>query len=202
MNIFEDYKKYLEYLNDFLGKCFEKQKAYIRCEKGCSMCCESGTYPMSELEFYYLMEGVSKLDENLKQKLSDEIDILLREREEFKSKEENKDKNFLHKCPFLVDHVCCLYDYRALICRMYGLLTYHDNPDGTYKYSGPCCIDCGMNFSEVYDVENKKINFYMAKDKNLPEPTAFNVEIDALKCNKNCIHIKFGETKELLEWLK
>ena len=42
----------------------------------------------------------------------------------------------------------------------------------------------------------------MAKDKTLPEPTAFNVEIDALKCNKNCIHINFGKTKELLEWLK
>lgn len=192
--MFENYKKYLEYLNEFLKQRFDSQKEYIHCQEGCSMCCEHGTYPMSNLEFEYLKYGFSLLDENLQIAIKNNIENLKQD------EMSNKNGDFLYKCPFLVNKSCQLYEYRALICRSFGLLVYEKTKDGTERYKAPCCIDT-LNYSEIYDAEKGIIDFSLAKE-NMPVPNAFNIGLDVLKNNSNCKDVNFGESKTLLDWIK
>lgn len=62
-------KEYEEFLKDFdsiISQLFENQKKYVKCHKGCSLCCEIGEYPFSQLEFAYLTQGYLQLPENRK----------------------------------------------------------------------------------------------------------------------------------------
>lgn len=192
--MFDNYKKYLEYLNEFLKTRFDAQKEYIYCHEGCSMCCECGTYPMSKMEFEYLKYGFSLLNEDLKTLIKNNI-------KELKQEElNNKTDNYMYKCPFLVNKSCQLYEYRALVCRSFGLLIYEQSKDGSYHYKAPCCIDT-LNYSEIYDAEKGMIDFSLAKE-NMPEPNAYNIGLNVLKNNQNCKDIDFGDSKTLLDWIK
>ena len=57
------YKKYLEYIDNKLADMFESQKSFIKCKKGCAYCCKEGEFPMSELEFLYMMTHYIKLSQ-------------------------------------------------------------------------------------------------------------------------------------------
>ena len=61
---FADYKAYLRTISKHLDFCFENQKEYICCKKGCAHCCESGQYPYSSLEFNYLLLGFFQIERN------------------------------------------------------------------------------------------------------------------------------------------
>ena len=56
----ENYEKFLEVVDDDLRKIFDYQKEYLACKEGCAHCCKRGDFPMSELEFKYLMLGFLK----------------------------------------------------------------------------------------------------------------------------------------------
>jgi len=64
---FTKYKRYLNTINEVLKGYFENQKEYICCQKGCAYCCENGQYPLSQLEFNYLLLGFFKLDMKVQQ---------------------------------------------------------------------------------------------------------------------------------------
>ena len=53
-NTLETYKKYLKIVQKYLDDCFENQKEYLSCQKGCSHCCERGAYPYSHINFLKL----------------------------------------------------------------------------------------------------------------------------------------------------
>jgi Fe-S-cluster containining protein len=180
------YKKYLEFLDSKLKKMFDSQKPFVKCQKGCSYCCSEGEYPMSELEFIYLMMGFEALDTNTKEKVQFNIDKLL-----------SKPAPKMYICPFLINNQCCVYPYRAIIRRTFGLISY--NTKGNKKV--PFCVDKGLNYADVFDSKTSKI---VALAPDGTEPVAFNIDREYLT-NKEFekeFELFFGDDKTLYNWLK
>lgn len=214
------YEKYLEIIDKYLQKFFKKQKDYIFCKEGCSLCCENGAYPFSQLEFDYLMYGFSQLSDELKIQIIDEIKQLKKERGEFYNAESNdtphpnplpqgergqvqNEKKFFHKCPFLIDKKCSVYKYRALICRNYGLMYFYKNKKGEQRYHMPCCVFEGLNYSNVYDEKEGTLTTEKWKATGLEvEPVSYNVSLAFLMDNDLTKHLnlEFGEQKHILDW--
>lgn len=188
----DNYLLYLSYIENKLKKFFEAQSPYIFCKKGCALCCQSGEYPFSQIEFDFLMLGFSKLDENLKQQISDKINKLLKE----KSK---TDGTYLHECPFLINNECSVYNYRGIICRSFGLMSIRQNANSKI----PFCAFKGLNYSNVLDPETRIISLEKFKALGVDkEPLAYNVGYNALTSPdiEEVFNIKFGEVKALIDW--
>ena len=105
------YEKFLNNLDQKLNYYFDLQKEYIYCQKGCSLCCKNGDYPLSQLELEYLMQGYITLDNSLKIIIQNNI----------KSMKKGS------VCPFLVNNECSIYKYRPIICRVHGLAYLYKN---------------------------------------------------------------------------
>ncbi len=188
MNNFENYEKFLEILDEDLAKIFDYQKEYICCQKGCSLCCERGDYPMSQLEFNYLKEEYNKLDDNLKKQINENIE---------KIKKENPDS---YTCPYLTDHKCSVYSHRPFVCRAFGVLT----EDSKGNPSFPFCSTLGLNFSKIYDKEKNHLSFALVKQNNYKIfPRIFRLSNKVLM-NLPLVKemgIEFGEVKKLKDFL-
>lgn len=179
------YREYLKFLDARLAKMFEAQKPFIKCQKGCAYCCREGEYPVSELEYVNMMFYYNDLDDNLKDRVNENITSLLK-----------KSREKMYECPFLVDGVCSIYPARAVICRTFGLISYDDKG----KKRIPFCVNLGLNYSNVYDKEKKMI---MAGSFEGAEPFSYNITRKFLispKFEKE-FNIFFGDDKPLVEWL-
>ncbi|MBE7710946.1 MAG: YkgJ family cysteine cluster protein [Cyanobacteria bacterium SIG31] len=193
---FLEYKKYLNTVNSVLEKYFEEQKEFICCKKGCSHCCERGQYPLTEIEFKYLLLGFFKIEENERMNVIRRIKKLKFEYDSCENKAE-----FLYRCPFLSEEKeCLIYDYRALICRTFGLITQHESG----KYTLPFCQKLGLNYAQVYDENTKKLDYEKVEKQGYKSiPGAYRTSLkrlispDFIKEKK----IVFGELKNLIEWL-
>lgn len=191
----ENYIIYITYLNKKLNGFFEKQYPYIRCKKGCAKCCKNGEYPFSALEFDFLMIGFSRLPSGLQ----DEILSKIRHLKEEKQKQ-NKE-TFIYECPFLLEDECCVYDFRGIICRSFGLIAINEH--GNSKI--PFCAFEGLNYANVLDVDTKIISSEKYKKLgDVPQPLAFNVSYDFLTSETiaNNFKLDFGEKKPLIDWFK
>lgn len=230
----EDYKKYLEIIDEYLAKFFEQQKDYIFCKEGCSVCCENGSYPFSQLEFDYLMYGFKKLPQELKSQIMNEINQLKEERNILRKEisicapphpnpylspndtqsfgsagsqgereQKQNPKKFFHKCPFLIDKKCSVYQYRALICRNYGLMYYYKNNEGEQRYHMPCCVHQGLNYSNVYDEKEGTLTTEKWQASGIEvEPVSYNVSLAFLMDNNltKFLELEFGTQKHILDW--
>ena len=98
------YREYLSFLDKELEKMFDAQKPFIKCKEGCAYCCKEGEYPISELEYLYLMLYYNELEDDLKDKVNENISTLL-----------EKSREKMYECPFLVDNKCTVYPARAII---------------------------------------------------------------------------------------
>ena len=179
------YKNYLEFLDSKLKKMFESQTPFINCKNGCTYCCEEGEYPLSELEYIYLMMGYESLKADIKKEVDKNIEELL-----------SQTRPKMYKCPFLVNKSCSIYHYRAVICRTFGLISY----DSKGKKKVPFCVDKGLNYANVFDKKSSKI-IALAPDGT--EPVAFNIGREFLT-NKEFekeFGIFFGDDKALYDWL-
>lgn len=188
------YKKYLNSIQGLLDNYFENQSDYICCKKGCAYCCEKGVYPYSELEIQYLIFGVMSLSEDYKIKIYQRIENLKKEYQNFQG-----DK-FLHRCPFLDDDKSCMvYDYRGIICRNFGILQVND----AGKVLMPFCQEMGLNYSTVYDDDERKFNFDKVVELGYKHaPTPFPVSRNLLM-DKDLFEgepLDFGESKAMIEW--
>ena len=125
----ESYVKFLEEFDKRLLDYFKKHSGFLYCKKGCSLCCEKGDYPLSQIELEYLMRGFVLLDNGKKQIVQ--------------ANYKNMEKGGV--CPFLVDKECSLYEYRPLICRVHGLA--YVCRENTVKL--PYCAKEGKNYSNV-----------------------------------------------------
>ena len=94
----ENYKNFLNDFDELLKFISQNQKKYIKCNKGCSKCCQKGDYPFSQLEFTYLTEGFINLPQNTKILVQQNIRNLLLD------KKESKEEIFEHQCPFLINN--------------------------------------------------------------------------------------------------
>lgn len=179
------YKEYLEFLDKKLSKMFEAQKPFIKCKEGCAYCCKEGEYPLSELEYVYMMLTYNELDDELRDKVTENIITLLK-----------KSREKMYECPFLVDNRCSIYKARGVICRTFGLISYDDKD----KKRIPFCVNLDLNYANVYDKE-KHIIVSNANDGT--EPAAYNITRKVLitpKVEKQ-FDIFFGDDKPLIEWL-
>jgi Fe-S-cluster containining protein len=191
------YKQYLNTIDIVLKGYFEDQKEYIFCKKGCSHCCETGQYPYTDLEFKYLLLGFFKIPMQEQQKVIKRIQDLKKEYQNAENK-----KEFRHRCPFLDDEgVCTVYEYRGMICRTFGLITMLDEGGCVI----PFCQELGLNYSNVYDPINKKIDMEKVKKlgfKNIPHPRRTSLKtIMSPEMFEGDSPIDFGERKALIEWL-
>ncbi len=188
----ENYLTYLKIIDTKVNSFFNKQKPYIFCQKGCGKCCKHAQFPYSQIEFTYLMEGMKTLKE-------DKIKIIKENVSKIKSAKENsKEKKFLYDCPFLIENVCSLYEYRGIVCRTFGLITSKDN-----KTKVPFCCFEGLNYSNVIGEDGKTFSVEKFKKLNVKEePIIFNVDYDFLTESdfEEGFHFKFGEKKPLIDW--
>lgn len=192
---FENYLIYLAYLNKKLRGFFENQYPYICCKKGCAKCCQNGEYPFSKLEFDFLMVGFLKLPEELQKKIISKVQNLKEE------KQKQNNEKFIHECPFLFNNECCVYEYRGIICRSFGLIAINNQGDSKV----PFCAFEGLNYANVLDVDTKIISQEKyEKLGDVPQPLAFNVKYDFLtsKSIADNFKIDFGDKKPLIDWFK
>lgn len=191
------YEKYLEIISDKLQIFFEQQKPYIFCKEGCAICCETGEYPFSDVEFQYAMMGYNSLS-------AEEQEIIKNKVSEIKKLKENStDKNFMYECPFLINKKCSIYNNRGVICRSYGLTNYTTNEEGETVYKMPCCVKDGLNYSNVYDKITKTISSEMYAATGIEqEPISYNIGLKFLLNNKMTkdLELEFGEQKSIIDW--
>jgi len=185
---FENFEKLLASIDGDMQKIFEYQKEYIHCQKGCSLCCERGDYPVSRIEFDYMMIGFKLLEENLKTQIRKKAEII-------------KCKNAeSYICPFLFEHACSVYKYRPFVCRLFGVLTKDAKGDPSYPF---CCTN-GLNYSEIYDKNTGHLSVDLAFSKNFKVlPHFFNLSNQVvlnLPLAKK-LNIEFGETKRLIDFM-
>ena len=180
------YREYLNFLDNELKKMFEAQKPFIKCKEGCAYCCREGEYPISELEYINLMFYYNELEDNIKDRVNENISNLL-----------EKSREKMYECPFLIDNKCSVYPARAIICRTFGLISY----DEKGKKRMPFCVDLDLNYSNVYDKNMYKIT---GKAEDGTEPAAYNIDRKFLRSSKieKEFNIYFGEDKPLIEWLE
>lgn len=188
------YEIFLYTLNKELQKMFDNQAEFIKCKEGCSYCCEKGEYPFSELEFNYLIEGYKQLDSNTKKIIKENIKQINKE------KSKNTDKIFMHKCPFLIDKRCSVYNNRGIICRTFGLLCEHN--DG--RLTIPFCHEYGLNYAQLYDKElGQLIDERDGIKLSKTEPAAYRIERDNimnLSIAKN-LNIVWGDSKTMIDFI-
>ena len=193
----EKYKQYLDRISPYIQEYFAQQAPYIFCKEGCSICCEVGLYPFSEIEFKYAMEGFNALKDEQKSKIQKKV------KEIKKLKIEPKLKPFMYECPFLLEKKCSIYNHRGIICRSYGLIQFVEDKNGNLFYQIPCCVDSGLNYSQVYDHKKSTISKEMHKNTGIEEePLSYNVGLKYLLNNEftEDIGIEFGEQKALIDW--
>ena len=200
-----NYKVYLNLIEEqMLNKYFEEQKPYICCKAGCSHCCEKGQYPVTKIELAYLLLGFSQLSDEQKTEILNKIQNLKQEKIKFETENSNSKEGFMYECPFLQDHKCSVYDYRAIICRTHGLMFFVDDvKTGEPKNKIPFCVNLGLNYSNIYDEETKTLSdVKMYKLGIEQEPLAYNLSLKTLLNNdiaKN-LDFEFGEVKTMIDW--
>ena len=186
-----NYEKYLEFIMDYINQKFEVQKEYIKCAKGCALCCKTIGVPFSELEFEYLIEGYNQLDDETKSIVDSKIKQLV-------------SGNGEKECPFLINNICSVYKYRGIICRTFGLLTF-SNIDGKDEYNIPFCVHKGLNYASVYDEETNSISSEKVTELNYKEEPKFYALDRSILFNLKLVRdlgLDFGVSRRLIDWLK
>lgn len=173
------YNQFLKILDKRLDKYFEEQCEYIKCKPGCSSCCEIGEYPFSRLEVEYLMSGFVNLPFETKHNIKEEIKKL------------KKENPKMHKCPFLIDKKCSVYQYRGIVCRTHGLAWYDEQEE---RIRLPYCVNKGLNYAKVFDRETGEVFLQNPITERLRIDTILNSE-EARGFNLEC-----GEIRPLLKW--
>lgn len=193
MKMLENYAKYLFFIQTKLNGFFEKQKPYIFCKKGCSMCCKNATFPYSSIEVQYLMLGFSSLDTATQDLVRNNIQSVI------DAKKNYKGNDFKYDCPFLVNDACSVYNHRGIICRSFGLL--HNGTDGRMKIPF-CCFD-GYNYSNVVDLEKSYISLEKFNELDTDKkPLAFNTSYEFLTHSdfERGFNFSFGDKKPLIDF--
>lgn len=195
----KNYLVYLEFITKKIQNFFEEQSDFICCKKGCSICCKNAQFPYSEIEFRLIYKGLKELNPIVQKQILDKVDVIIKEKQ--KHNEKTPNEKFKYDCPFLINNICSVYQYRGLICRMFGLMTF--SPYKDQKTNIPFCAYQGLNYSTVLeDVKNNVLKENFLKQENAEKLKAYNVEYETLikeETGKD-FGFEFGEVKPLIEW--
>lgn len=206
--MFGNYISYLNFLNEKLVKFFNRQKPYIFCKKGCAKCCKNAEFPYSFLEVRYLFYGASKLPFDVQEKIHSKAENILSKKDgngavtELSREIKTGEEKFLYDCPFLIDDVCSVYEYRGIVCRTFGL-PISTKDSGRTKV--PFCAFEGLNYSNVVDFDEKKISEEKFKTLGIKEePVGFHIDYDFLSGEdfEKSFNLRFGPKKPLIEWFR
>ncbi len=192
--MFRDYETFLCVLDKKLNGFFENQKEYICCGKGCSLCCKTGVYPISEVEFLYIKYALERLSGDMRENILSKIRTLKAQKAA-----ESGDKNWTYVCPFLEEEKCLVYTFRPIVCRTFGLPYFDDNN----KIKVPSCMFEGLNYSLVYDPQTGQLSDEkFRKSGYKSEPLAFNLSKKFLHHSKlaQLTNMHFGEEKAMIDW--
>ena len=140
-----------------------------------------------------LEERKAELQKEKQELVAKNISMLLQKKKNFKG------EKFKYDCPFLINNVCCVYEYRGVLCRTFGLMTSYQ--DG--KIKAPFCSDVGLNYSNVLNLKKNTIS--VSKYKKLKvqeEPLGFNISYKYLTNEEfeQAFGFKFGEKRALIDW--
>ncbi|MBQ2611686.1 YkgJ family cysteine cluster protein [bacterium] len=191
--MYDNYLKFIVFLNNKLDKYFEAQSPYIFCKRGCSKCCQSGEYPFSKIELDFLMIGFYQLSGEIQNQIAEKISKIKEE------KTKSKNSPFMYECPFLINNECSVYKYRGIICRTFGLISSLDNEIPKI----PFCAYEGLNYSNVLDPETNIISEEKFKLLNTDKmPLVYNVSYKFLTSEvvEKDFDFKFGEKRPLIDW--
>lgn len=190
----EKYELYLKFMDRQLAKFFEEQSPYIFCKEGCCSCCQKGEYPISAVEFSYMLVGARMLSSDIVSQIEQNM---------FRIKEEKDNYDgtdiFRHACPFLINNSCSIYLYRPVICRTHGLAYF----SAKGKLLVPACVNEGLNYSNVYDFETDSISVEKFEMLGVEqEPLAHNVGLSFMSDNDltKKLELDFGEFKPMYKW--
>lgn len=191
--MFRLYKKYLNVIDSELANEFDTQKPFIKCKRGCSLCCEIGDYPLSRLEMEYLMAGLTELDAEIQKKIRLSIKTLLNQKQK-------TNEQFIHRCPFLSNEkYCYLYERRGLVCRTFGLASF-ENYNGKTCIKLPECAKAGLNYSDAFDGKDVEIEKF--KNYGIDAPVKHSLSLYYYEKNlpSDFSGLEFGEIRPLLDW--
>lgn len=186
----EKYFKMYEELLVEADQAFERAKnrypEEIHCKKGCYDCCYINVFVVYLIEELYLYENYLKCTRLLRRRIDSSLSAAWQQvsalgflkggehsSREWKEHVENAaDLRIL--CPLLINGGCALYQYRPVICRLYGapLIT---EEEGVY-------LNCDKNSFETGKVYVTVINSYYEErvseinDQMVKELTGLDIE--------------------------
>lgn len=194
----EKYELHLNKITDEITSYFDEQKDYLKCKQGCSLCCSNSYYPVSELEYAYLKKGLESFSKEDIESLQTNALEIYKQRKEFLKT--NPDvKAFSYVCPFLKNDLCTVYKHRPLVCRTHGLIA-NEMYEGQIRKYLPYCVNEGLNYSEVYNLEEKTFSYEKLKalgSKN--PPNSYDISCSALM--KTFEGAEFGDVRMIFEWI-
>ena len=186
------YAKYLEVIDKYLADRFTEQSPFIHCTAGCTDCCEIGEYPFSRLEAEYLMAGFPKLPIETQKDIKNNIQTLLGEKKTVSGR-------FLHRCPFLINKKCALYERRSITCRAYGLASF-EFQNGQKAIKFPECSKLGLNYSEVITDGTADMEKFHEYCVSSPVKHSLSLDFFEKELLKGFNGLEFGEIRPILDW--
>ncbi len=123
------------------------------CRIGCAECCYNIVVVYPE-EFAFVQLGINHLSDDLLATITEKTvncyqDILDRVPSLAELVKERDIVKYVHtvtselekirtECPFLLDNKCMIYEYRPLVCRMYGIIHLFDPDSGRLLWTSTC----------------------------------------------------------------
>lgn len=123
------------------------------CAIGCTECC-SQIFLLHPEEYSLVQFGINELQNDTLNIISNKAKAyhseLIKQVNNYKDIFTNtKDATYLNvaieklknikiPCPFLIDDKCAIYNYRPVICRMYGFIHLYDENDGKVYWTSTC----------------------------------------------------------------
>lgn len=174
------YEKFLKELDKKLKVYFDEQSEHICCKEGCSGCCEVGDYPFTQLEMMYLMEGFKALPNDIKVIVKNSL---------MQTKNNRVSTHLFYKCPFLINNRCCVYKYRGITCRTFGLAYFTKNK----VVKVPECVHQNLCYSKVFK-----------NDELLTEPVKECLGLFDIVNSKLAkkYKLEFGQSRSLIDWFQ
>lgn len=195
----EHYESQLNQVSEMINSYFARQKDYIKCKRGCSLCCSNSYYPASELEWRYLKKGIENYFSNADiEELHKKVWQIHKDRQEFTKQNANSD-DFSYVCPFLKNNECSIYEYRPLVCRAHGLII-KDPASQSAKGSLPYCVNENLNYSNIWDEDKKALSKEKVEALGLKvTPKVYDVSCSSLI--KLFDGVTFGDNRMIYEWV-
>ena len=189
-----NYASFLEKLSLEIEHYFQQQQDFIVCKKGCSYCCKSGNYPVSDIEFQFIELGVMQLDRGRKKAIKKRVERIGKAYRKYQQLAEPK-VPFRYHCPFLFENACTIYQYRPIICRTYGLIISDENSPENMQL--PSCLKEGLNYANIWDPNIGRLSYDKINSLGIDsEPQAYDINYGSL-----LYKFDHGEIQMIYKWI-